>query len=83
MGRHPRKGRNVNKRTRGLLIGAASGALLGAALAWALLGRQETMAGEGSGKGQRHLQASTGEWFKLGMSILQAGRQMADIVRWS
>lgn len=71
----------MNKKTRGLLIGALSGALLGAALAWAMLSREELDAEEAPDQGRRRLQAGTGEWFKLGMSILQAGRQMADMVR--
>lgn len=71
----------MNKKTRGLLIGALSGALLGAALAWAMLSREELDTGEAPAQGRRRLQASTGEWFKLGMSILQAGRQMANMVR--
>ncbi len=71
----------MSKRTRGLLIGAVSGAVLGAALAWAVLSREETN-GEGTpGHVRSRLQASTGEWFRLGTSILQAGRQMADMVR--
>lgn len=70
----------MSKKTRGLLIGALSGALLGAALAWALLSREELDAEKAPGRGRR-LQASTGEWFKLGMSILQAGRQLANMIR--
>ena len=71
----------MSNRTRGLLIGAVSGAVLGAALAWAVLSREETN-GEGTpGHVRSRLQASTGEWFRLGTSILQAGRQMADMVR--
>ncbi|MDH7484727.1 MAG: hypothetical protein QHJ81_00450 [Anaerolineae bacterium] len=71
----------MNKKTRGLLIGALSGALLGAALAWALLSREELDTEKAPGQGRRRLQASTGEWFKLGMSLLQAGRQLANMIR--
>jgi gas vesicle protein len=71
----------VSKRTRGLLIGAVSGAVLGAVLAWAVLSREETNGEETPGHARRRLQASTGEWFRLGTSILLAGRQMADMVR--
>jgi hypothetical protein len=45
------------------------------------LSRQETAAEDEAVESQHRLQASTGEWIKLGMSILQAGRQMADMVR--
>lgn len=71
----------MSKKTRGLLIGALSGALLGAALAWALLSREELDAEKAPGRGRRRLQASTSEWFKLGMSILQAGRHLANMIR--
>jgi hypothetical protein len=71
----------VNKRTRGLLVGAASGALLGAVLAWTLLSREDPSADEGQAPGSSRIQAATAEWIKLGMSILQAGRQMADMIR--
>jgi hypothetical protein len=70
----------VNRKIRGLLVGAASGALLGAVLAWALLSREEVEAGDDPDRSQG-LKAGTGEWLRLGVSILQAGRQMADMVR--
>ena len=71
----------MNKRTQGLLIGTLSGALLGAVLAWALVSREDDGSDGLPGTGQSRLQASTGEWMKLGLAILHAGRQMADIVR--
>ena len=71
----------MNKRTRGLLIGTLSGALLGAVLAWVLVSREDDGTGGLPGTNQSRLQASSGDWMKLGLAILQAGRQMADIVR--
>ena len=73
----------MSRKTRGLLIGTVSGALLGAVLAWAVLSREEeeTDTEETRGRGLRHGRAGAGEWFKLGLSILQTGRQMADMVR--
>jgi len=71
----------VNKRTRGLLIGTLSGALLGAILAWTLVSREDDGSDRLLGTGQSRLKAGTGEWMKLGLAILRAGRQMADIVR--
>ncbi len=72
----------MSKEIRGILIGAATGALLGAALAWAVLSREEEIAPEEpAGRGRRRRRAGAGDWFKLGLSILQAGRQLADLVR--
>jgi len=71
----------VNKRTRGLLIGTLSGALLGAVLAWSLVSREDDGSDVLPGGGQSGLQAGSGDWMRLGLAILQAGRQMANIVR--
>ena len=71
----------MNKRTRGLLIGTLSGALLGAVLAWALVSREDDGSDGLPGTGQVGVQASSGEWMRLGLAILHAGRQMADMVR--
>lgn len=71
----------MNKRTRGLLIGTLSGALLGAVLAWALVSREDDGSDGLLDTGQDRLQASSGQWMRLGLAILQAGRQMADMVR--
>jgi len=70
----------VSKKTRGLLIGALSGALLGAVLAWAVLSREETVQKETRGQGRRRLQAQPGGWLRLAVTILQAGRQLAELV---
>jgi len=71
----------VSKKTRGLLVGTLSGALLGAVLAWAVLSREEESEVEESrGRGHRHLRAKPGAWFKLGVTILQAARQLAELV---
>ena len=71
----------MNRKTQGLLVGALSGALLGAALAWALLSRENIDSGEAPGQTRLRIRAGTGDWFRLGMSILQAGRNMADVIR--
>lgn len=72
----------MSKEVRGVLIGAVSGALLGAALAWAVLSREkEIVTEEIPSRGRRRRRAGAGDWFKLGLSILQAGRQLADLVR--
>ena len=71
----------MGNKTRGILIGSLSGALLGAGIAWLLVSRQDQSPQgrpAGSRKGAR---ASTNDWFKLGMSIMQAGRQVANILR--
>jgi hypothetical protein len=71
----------LNKRTRGLLIGTLSGALLGAVLAWALVSREDDGSDGLADANQGLVQASSGDWMRLGLAILQAGRQMADMVR--
>jgi hypothetical protein len=71
----------VNRKTRGLLIGAVSGALLGATLAWVLLSRESIDAGGAPSRARLRIRAATGDWFRLGMSILQAGRNMAEMIR--
>lgn len=71
----------MNRKTRGLLIGALSGALLGAALAWALLSREDIDADGAPSRDRLRIRAGTGEWLRLGMSVLQAGRNVADMIR--
>jgi len=71
----------VNRKTRGLLIGCLSGALLGAAVAWALLSRENIDADGSPGRARLRIRAGTSDWFRLGMSVLQAGRNMADMIR--
>ena len=73
----------MNKRTRGLLIGTLSGALLGAVLAWALVSSDDDASDDLLESGESRVRASSGEWMRLGLAILQAGRQMADMVRFS
>lgn len=70
----------MNKKTRGVLIGAFSGAVLGSLLAWAILTEEQARSSQGLGAG-KHPKAGSRDWLKLGMSILQAGRNMADVAR--
>lgn len=64
----------MERNQRGILIGTLLGAVLGALLAWAMLGntaKDEPFAIK---------KAGPGEWFKVGLAILTAARQVSDIV---
>ncbi|MCC7355231.1 MAG: hypothetical protein IT330_15915 [Anaerolineae bacterium] len=64
----------MRRRSRGLLIGVIVGAILGGALAWAVLGNDDD--GETS-----HVKASPGDWFKLGLAVIGVARQLSDLVK--
>lgn len=64
----------MRRSQRGIITGSILGALLGASLAWAILGNtkeDEPLAIE---------KAGPGEWFKAGLAILTAARQLSDII---
>ena len=64
----------MGRSQRGIIMGALIGAVLGATLTWASLGsaeEDEPLAIE---------KAGPGDWFKAGLAILTAARQLNDIV---
>jgi len=68
----------VNKRRRGIIIGAVAGALLGALIAWVYTGSQaEAEAGEKSAS--PHIAPT--DWIRLGAAILGVARLIGDLVK--
>ncbi|NOZ30203.1 MAG: hypothetical protein GXP39_19405 [Chloroflexi bacterium] len=68
----------MSHRTRGIIIGALSGALLGILIAWIYTNSQtENETGEGQGSAE----IAPVDWIRLGIAILGVARQMGDLVR--
>ncbi len=67
----------MSSRKRGILLGAAAGALLGALIAWVYADAQ---ADHGlNGDDQSPL--SPTDWIRLGIAILGVARQLGDLVK--
>ena len=65
----------MRNKKRGLLIGMLVGAVLGTALAWAVLGNDD------DSSEPLRINASPGDWFKLGLALLGVARQLSDLVK--
>lgn len=68
-----------NDRRKAVLIGAAAGALLGAAFAWVAAENDEAELEDGEVRGVAKLGPT--DYFSLGMSILTLARQFGDMLR--
>ena len=67
----------MNARKRGILIGAAAGALLGALIAWVYADAR----GDEDTNADQRVPLSPADWIRLGIAILGVARQLGDLIK--